>query len=1177
VRWLLAVSALLAVQSARGQVIGVNIAGSINDVGFIPPDTNGAAGVDYIVEAINGRVAYYRKSDGVRTTSQSLTTFWTSRGLSVTSNTFDPRVIYDPSSRRFFISALDGTSSSANNSLFLAASSMVDPTATWTVQKMAVSSSYFADFDMLGVNGNTVTVSMNNFTPSGGGTTVSLVSIPKSSVIAGNATNALINNNVDPNSVGYSAHPVRDYTGNTSTTHLVSMFNNSTVAVTPITTSGTTPTLGTRTLSSVSSVTTPGTARQPDTVTPGLDAGDERFSGTPIRQGNFIWCVNSTVVSGTNNVAINYYRINATTRGVIESGTISDPNFDFIFPSIAVNPNGNIVIGFTRTGPSASSGYPAAAVITGSFSGSTTTIAPVASVLVTRAGTASYLQTFGGSENRWGDYSSTDIDPADPQIFWAHQEYASNSTTWGVQHTELIIPLSGEARWSNAASGNFTDATNFLSGSAPAATDRFILSRATTPGRGYTVTFTGATTVGGLSSRQGNVVLNLGANTLNIGNSGAGNLVVGEFGGAPNLTVTGTGSVLSATANLAPSNTSSGRLVLAGGTWTNSGSVYVGGSVSGAGGTGGYSGTGGTAAITGSLVIYPLGSVALASPHQTSVSTVSFQGGTATVTGTSLAARLITLPSGLLSIPSAATLSSTSVSLTGGTLAATATLSLTNSSTLTQTGGLLTGAISLSASRLALTAGSNALTGLTVTAAGLVTASLASVILPNTTVSGSGSLINFASTVATLPSGTGLLLSNAGTFSGTSLTMTGSLASVSGGTLSLTGSLVLNPAASFTQGSGSVSVQTLAVAGGTFTYNGGLLSFGSPLVVSAGGLFASTPGTSRTLPNTTVTGTGSVLNFAGSNLTVASSGSLTLSAGGRASASTFTLGTSASVVNTGGTLAATTSLTIPATATITQSGGTVSSPATANSGLVSINGGTASLGVVTGAGTLAASGVVNVTATSINQALLSATSGATVTLTGSALSVVSSVSIAAGGFIDLGTGTLLLRPAPADATGLRALVASWWNNGSRNGPGLGTSSTNTFSTLAVFNNNYTGTAYYPTLGAVSLTAADILVRYTYLGDINLDGSVNGLDFKLFSEYSLVGAPSGITGWAAGDFNYDGQVNASDLQLLIASENAGLPSLGAPSDVDALTVTIPEPMGLGWLVFPVAVSTRRRRR
>src|SRR5438105_2903638 len=128
-----ALAALATSRAAMAQsfFIGRNVTGATLgvDSGFIPPDTMGTVGVDFYVELVNGRYSVYRKSDGVKVQTSSLNSFFTTAGAS-TSTSFDPRVLYDPFSKRFFAAAADN-SNSASSSYLLAVSNSSDPTAGW--------------------------------------------------------------------------------------------------------------------------------------------------------------------------------------------------------------------------------------------------------------------------------------------------------------------------------------------------------------------------------------------------------------------------------------------------------------------------------------------------------------------------------------------------------------------------------------------------------------------------------------------------------------------------------------------------------------------------------------------------------------------------------------------------------------------------------------------------------------------------------------------------------------------------------------------------------------------------------------------------------------------------------------------------------------------------------------
>jgi hypothetical protein len=59
------------------------------------------------------------------------------------------------------------------------------------------------------------------------------------------------------------------------------------------------------------------------------------------------------------------------------------------------------------------------------------------------------------------------------------------------------------------------------------------------------------------------------------------------------------------------------------------------------------------------------------------------------------------------------------------------------------------------------------------------------------------------------------------------------------------------------------------------------------------------------------------------------------------------------------------------------------------------------------------------------------------------------------------------------------------------------------------------------------TAIDALVKYTYYGDANLDGTVNGADYQQIDN----GFGLGLTGWQNGSFNNDGVADGSDYSLI----------------------------------------------
>jgi hypothetical protein len=107
-----------------------------------------------------------------------------------------------------------------------------------------------------------------------------------------------------------------------------------------------------------------------------------------------------------------------------------------------------------------------------------------------------------------------------------------------------------------------------------------------------------------------------------------------------------------------------------------------------------------------------------------------------------------------------------------------------------------------------------------------------------------------------------------------------------------------------------------------------------------------------------------------------------------------------------------------------------------------------------------------------------------------------------------------------------------------------------------------------TFGGVAVDGSALLVRFTRIGDANLDGKVTTSDFNQLA--GSFGAASG-TIWFNGDFNYDGAVNSLDFTALAANFGASVPVLSP-----ALGSVVPEPASIG-IAAVCGFSLIRRRR
>ena len=167
---------------------------------------------------------------------------------------------------------------------------------------------------------------------------------------------------------------------------------------------------------------------------------------------------------------------------------------------------------------------------------------------------------------------------------------------------------------------------------------------------------------------------------------------------------------------------------------------------------------------------------------------------------------------------------------------------------------------------------------------------------------------------------------------------------------------------------------------------------------------------------------------------------------------------------------------------------------------------------------------------------------------------------------------------------ITALAAAGFANGTWAGTsGLVSSTAATdaahLTAIGVIPDTLNGTTpIYATFDGRAAAATDVLARYTYYGDTNLDGVVNAADYSRID----AGYVGQLTGWLNGDFNYDGVVDGSDYTLIDNDFNQQTRTVGAPAIAFALatapgTAAVPEPATVGVGVVLVAATLGRRRR
>jgi autotransporter-associated beta strand protein len=196
------------------------------------------------------------------------------------------------------------------------------------------------------------------------------------------------------------------------------------------------------------------------------------------------------------------------------------------------------------------------------------------------------------------------------------------------------------------------------------------------------------------------------------------------------------------------------------------------------------------------------------------------------------------------------------------------------------------------------------------------------------------------------------------------------------------------------------------------------------------------------------------------------------------------------------------------------------------------------------------------------------------------------------GIVDLGNNDMVVRGGSVST--VTNQVASGFAGGTWQGSGGILSSAAAANpahimALGVIQNSVdgttTGSALYSTFDGQTVTDADVLVKYTYYGDANLDGRVDGSDYTRID--AAFGAdktsPGSVTGWFNGDFNYDGKIDGSDYTLIdnaFNTQGAQVSSQFATSTAQFggfSSSSVPEPATLGILTMGAVGLLGRRRR
>jgi hypothetical protein len=404
--------------------------------GSAPPDIHGAVGPGQLVVVTNSDIGVYNRSNCTIVGRVSLATFFNNFTISASEYLFDPRVIYDRSVGRFFMEVESRNGSNTDQFQYFAVST--DATgATWYRYRFALSqgtakfcklaTNSFWDYPNIGKNAKRWFITAADFLATGGARGAVMV-IDKAPTLTGGTASALCFNNIA------NSHIAPPIVLDTSTQSVflsagltaIARFNHTTGA-----------TLGADTLASAASYDIPDWSTPPDAVQPNgqkLDSLEGRFQSASIQSRDRLWNIHTVASSG--RPLIRWYRLAKSTSSTLSAVTVATGASDHLFnPSFATNSGidgSPAFITASRTIPTCLTSTCLAAMVT--FSGPnnssgdwSASIAGTSTAQFETDGLGSTCNSNSRGSCRWGDYSSTGIDPYNGARAWGFNQLINGS------------------------------------------------------------------------------------------------------------------------------------------------------------------------------------------------------------------------------------------------------------------------------------------------------------------------------------------------------------------------------------------------------------------------------------------------------------------------------------------------------------------------------------------------------------------------------------------------------------------------------------------------------------------------------------------------------------------------------------------------------------------------------
>ncbi len=407
-------------------------------------DVAGAVGPKDAVDFDEGGFVVHDKTTGRERQRFSTREFWRkvepANSMDPQKDPNDPRILYDPLSQRWFACAAGTTVADC----FLAVSTTSDPTQQWRGVKLPLPP--IDPYMKMGVDKNGLYIcSCNGDSDWRRG--MNCYVIPKSDVIAPGGP--ILTHGQTFTNLRFAAMPATDLDpnkpANAPEVLLVNEFSDGTCGklyMYKLTWSGLTASISevqTIQLSKTYQTPSANSAVQP-APGPKLRAGggNRRLESAFVYRGSVFGC-NGAKRTASSRPGILWYELRIRDGALLQEGFVDDPKCDYLHCSLAVDSRGNIGVGCTRTSETE---FPSVYVMMHAATDPANIMrAPILAVPGT-----TYYRYAGLEAINLSHYSTTCIDPSDPNLLWTYQAYGNSTvdkqwcTAWAAFSLSSTIP-----------------------------------------------------------------------------------------------------------------------------------------------------------------------------------------------------------------------------------------------------------------------------------------------------------------------------------------------------------------------------------------------------------------------------------------------------------------------------------------------------------------------------------------------------------------------------------------------------------------------------------------------------------------------------------------------------------------------------------------------------------------